>query len=569
MYHPEYRLPMTSVAARAGLDPRRAELTLDVLIQLGVLGEEDAMEPQRADWGDLARVHSAAWLEAITQPETLARIFAVEPWDVPSDAVLDSLRRATGGTVLAARIALANPGAVLNLFGGFHHARPDAGGGFCAINDIAVAVAQLRAEGFTAPVAILDLDAHAPDGLAACFAPASSSGPAPIPGPPTWIGSITGHAWSAPPHIDESLLPPGSGDDIYLRTLSSLLDRMPRAALTFVIAGGDVRAGDALGALALTEAGVRQRDQRVHDALAGAAAVWLPGGGYRHDAWRVLAGTALVLAGHGGLELRADADPLRSRFRRVSLRLGPDLDDLSLDASDLDEVLGPRRAEAPRFLGAYTRAAIELALDRFGMLDPVRRLGYHELRVELDRAALGDRFRLWALGGETEAEHLLAESVLARDTLGDEAVLFIHWLTLRHPLGAFRSGKPPLPGQDAPGLGLAREAGELHRRIAERLGLAGVVMRPAWLHVAVTAKERMHFHDPAVQGRMEALLRDTHGVPLTRVSQLAHDGKLTLNGEPWRWEPAPMVEWVKPRPRDRHREAEVAAASHFAVSAET
>lgn len=58
----------------------------------------------------------------------------------------------------------------MNLLGGFHHARPDVAGGFCPVNDVAVAIAAVRADGFRGRVLVLDLDAHPPDGLAACLA---------------------------------------------------------------------------------------------------------------------------------------------------------------------------------------------------------------------------------------------------------------------------------------------------------------------------------------------------------------------------------------------------------------
>lgn len=531
VWHAEYRLPLTSIAARTGLDPRRPELVVDALVELGVIAESDLLSPESVTWADLARVHTPEWVEALTQPETLASVFAVDAWDIPGDALLDSLRRICGGTLLAARRALEDRAPVLNLSGGFHHAAPGSGGGFCAVNDIAVAIAALRETGFTGRVVVLDLDAHPPDGLAACVDAT------------VWIGSLSGTVWEAPPHVDEVHVPHDGRDDAYLTALDPLLQRMPRAALTFVLAGGDVRAGDPLGGLRLTEVGVRHRDQRVLDRLAGSASVWLPGGGYRPDAWRVLTGTALVLAGHGRLELRPDFDPMRARFRRVGRGLSDAFGGVDLDAEDVDSLLGPRRRdEAPRFLDRYTRAAVELALERYGLAEPVRRLGYRDLRAEIDRAELGDRFRLYGTAAGTE--HLLAESVLARGTVGESPVLFVHWLTLRHPLGAFRSGGAPFPGQEVPGLGLAREAGELHRRIAERLGLAGVAMRPAWLHVAYAVRDRMRFVDPEEQRRFEAVLAQAAGVPLPKLSALAHEGKVLLDGQPWRWPAALMVEWL-------------------------
>src|SRR5438552_2028117 len=79
--------------------------------------------------------------------------------DVVVDELLGSVRCACGGTVEAARAALQRRHPMLNLLGGFHHAAPSRGVGFCAVNDVAVAIAALRAEGFTGRVAVIDLDA--------------------------------------------------------------------------------------------------------------------------------------------------------------------------------------------------------------------------------------------------------------------------------------------------------------------------------------------------------------------------------------------------------------------------
>ena len=73
---------------------------------------------------------------------------------------------------------------------------------------------------------------------------------------------------------------PGAGDGQYLRALEALLARMPRPKLAFVLAGGDVLAGDRLGRLALSIEGARKRDLKVARALTGVGSVWLPAGGY-------------------------------------------------------------------------------------------------------------------------------------------------------------------------------------------------------------------------------------------------------------------------------------------------
>jgi hypothetical protein len=119
---------------------------------------------------------------------------------------------------------------------------------------------------------------------------------------------------------------------------------MPRPELAFVIAGGDVLAGDRFGQLGLSLDGARERDLLVASELEGVPSVWLPGGGYTRKAWKVLAGTGMALAA-GSLEpIPEDYDPLSARIARVSGQLSPsDLGDAGeLTAEDLEEALGLR-----------------------------------------------------------------------------------------------------------------------------------------------------------------------------------------------------------------------------------
>jgi acetoin utilization deacetylase AcuC-like enzyme len=85
----------------------------------------------------------------------------------PLTALFQTILAQVGGTYLACRLALA-PGAgfCYYLGGGMHHARYDCGSGFCLVNDIAVAIRKIQAEGRARLVWIIDLDAHKGDGTA-------------------------------------------------------------------------------------------------------------------------------------------------------------------------------------------------------------------------------------------------------------------------------------------------------------------------------------------------------------------------------------------------------------------
>jgi acetoin utilization deacetylase AcuC-like enzyme len=546
-YHPDYRLPIGSVEGQVGIEPRRADYACWFLVEAGVLAPEEVRQPRKARWDELALVHTAEYLESLSHAETLGRIFAVDPSEIPVDEALRTVRLAAGGTIEAAREALLVRGPTLNLLGGFHHAGRARGGGLCAVNDVAVAIAVVRKAGFDGQICVLDLDAHPPDGTADCAAG-------------VWIGSISGSDWQRLDGVDELVIP-GAGDGQYLRALDGLLERMPRAKLAFVLAGGDVLAGDKLGRLALTIEGARKRDLRVAKALAGTPSVWLPAGGYSALAWKVLAGTAMALR-RGSRRPVPDRDPLSSRFQAISR--GLPADSLRDGFEITEEDLGLRTPGKRRLLDYYTVDGIEFALYRYGLYAFLERLGYSEFQVAVDAAGSGgDRVRVW--GHADGAEHLLIECVLERQRIDARDLLYVHWTNLRNPRAHFLSGRPPLPGQDVPGLGLAREVAELFVRIAERLGLAGIAFRPAWYHTAYAARERLRFVDPERQGRFESLMRALDGVPLAEATHAVANSRVRLNGVPYQWEADVMVHLIESVPEDP-RVKEARETAHFTVT---
>jgi hypothetical protein len=415
----------------------------------------------------------------------------------------------------------------------------------CPVNDVAIAVRALRDGGWRGRVLILDLDAHPPDGTAACLLGDEA----------VEILSISGSDWGAlPPNVDETVIP-GADDAHGLAALDAMLARHRPGDLHFVLAGADVLAGDHHGLMAMTAAGARRRDQRVRAWIGARPSVWLPAGGYREDAWRVLATTVLDLCGAPDSPLLDRLDPLAHHFERVAASLDPlGLGQPTHDAftdDDLDELFGPR-PRAPRLLGFYTEAGAELALSRYGLLEALRQLGYEHLRVHIAAHDPGDR--LTVTGDAAGASHLLVDAVLASETVQREAWLVVHWLTLRHPIGAFSTGRTPLPGQEVPGLGMGREAMAMLQIMASRLHLAGVLLRPAWLHIIAPCLDRGQFLDPAVEDDVRAMLADLGDVPLPALSRAVAEGRVTRDGAPWSWPAAPFVlRHEPPPPRDPPR----------------
>ncbi|HYH47062.1 MAG TPA: hypothetical protein VEG34_15375, partial [Thermoanaerobaculia bacterium] len=180
VYSPAYQLELPGVAA----DARRGERILAALAQAGLLQSRrrrQLLEPTPATWQQLRRVHSDEYLESLGQPGALTRALGQDLPDPYPDHIVELQRLMTGGTIAAVRAALgeppgsrasrgSRPSVGINLGGGFHHAFAGRGERFCLVNDVAVAVAELRAGGFAEPVLVVDLDLHDGDGTRALFA---------------------------------------------------------------------------------------------------------------------------------------------------------------------------------------------------------------------------------------------------------------------------------------------------------------------------------------------------------------------------------------------------------------
>ncbi len=545
-HDPRYRLPLPGLSGRIGLEPRRADFALSYLVDSGLVRPDAVRRPRRIGYDAIARVHTPSWIEALHTQEGMATVFGVAD-DLPTEEILVTSRLAAGGTLEAARLALRRQAPTLNLLGGFHHAHPDRGFGFCPINDIAIAVAVLRDEGFTGQVVVLDLDAHPPDGTAACLADDDR----------VYIGSISGSDWGDVDGADETLLPENSGDDVYLAALSDLLRRVPEPGLCFVIAGGDVLAEDRLGALGLTLDGVRRRDLMVAEALYRCPQVWLPGGGYSDPAWRVLAGTALALAGVR-TPIPDGYDAIHAAYSRIARRLthadlsgGPDLEMAEVLAD-----LGVGHLPTRRLFGFYTESGVEYALEQYGILPYLRRIGYGRFRVEVQQDGERGRVRLFAYADGRE--HLLVETVLEIKTLDEQRVLYVHWHTQRD---SARLKRNALPGQEHPGLGLAQESRDLFGQMALRLELEGVAFTPSYFHVAYLAREQSSFVELERQARFIAMLRDLEAHSMLDVTRAVAEGRVELDGERYAWEADPMVGW-KDGPRLDTKKVEQAAAKY-------
>ena len=171
VYHPAYNVSAFGLERLHPFDGRKYRRIHDALIARGLRRKGDFVRPVPVTRGDLERVHTAEYLRTLRSPAALARTLEVPavrrlPAWLVDWRVLRPMRYAAGGTVLAARLALER-GLAVNLGGGYHHAAPSFGGGFCAYADAPLAAQTLYDEGKVGRVLVVDLDAHQGDGTAA------------------------------------------------------------------------------------------------------------------------------------------------------------------------------------------------------------------------------------------------------------------------------------------------------------------------------------------------------------------------------------------------------------------
>ncbi|HEY0404083.1 MAG TPA: histone deacetylase [Pyrinomonadaceae bacterium] len=257
---------------------RKFELVRDRLLGDGTLRPADIHEPQPAPVADVLLAHTEDYITRLRSGSLTGR--EVRRLGLPwSKALVRRSFLATGGTIAAARWAL-TAGVGSNLAGGTHHAFADRGEGFCVLNDVAVAIRVLRRDGLIERAAIVDCDVHQGNGTATIFAGDEN----------VFTFSMHGAKnyplFKALSTLDVEL-PDETADDDYLKTLSRHLPRVFAHApdIIFYLGGADPFAGDKLGRLALSIAGLRARDEMVLSECLERSmpVVTLMSGGYAKD----------------------------------------------------------------------------------------------------------------------------------------------------------------------------------------------------------------------------------------------------------------------------------------------
>ncbi len=275
VYSDDYYLPIGTHVFPA----EKYRLVHDRLIETNVADPSDFVAPEPATDKDILLVHTPEYVSKLVTG-TLSPREELE-LEIPySPELVRAFWLAAGGSILASKLALQH-GVCINIGGGFHHAFPDHGEGFCMINDVAVAIRAMQRDQKIRTAMTVDCDVHQGNGTAAIFkSTATSSRPLPSKSAPVGnsaaypntaapdVFTISLHqesnypAWKPPSSIDVNL-PDGIGDSDYLAWLDNTLSsglRQFSPDLICYIAGADPYREDQLGGLSLTMEGLKRRD---------------------------------------------------------------------------------------------------------------------------------------------------------------------------------------------------------------------------------------------------------------------------------------------------------------------
>jgi acetoin utilization deacetylase AcuC-like enzyme len=275
---------------------QKYKMVRDRLLREGIAAVADFIAPPEATHEDVLRVHTPEYVGKL-KTGTLSRA-EIQRMEVPySKELITACWLGAGGSILAGYCALKD-GWAANIGGGFHHAYPDHGEGFCVIHDVAIAIRRLQAGRVIERALVVDTDVHQGNGTAAIF-----SGD-------TNVFTMSIHQENNYPYVKPAStvdinLEDGVGDEEYLEILEKYLKKAMkefRADVLFYVAGADPYREDQLGGLALSIEGLAARDALVCEYAKGSGLPMVTtfAGGYARnvgDTVKIHCGTILAMRG--------------------------------------------------------------------------------------------------------------------------------------------------------------------------------------------------------------------------------------------------------------------------------
>lgn len=288
VYSDEYLINLGGIEAAHPFDIKKYKKIHDALVKDDLLTHDQTHRPEEATLEQLKLIHDEQYLtKSLADKSKVVRYLEAPPAMayLPIDidkSVLRPFRMATGGTLMASDLAL-KTGVAINIGGGYHHAKPDRGEGFCLYADVPVAIKRLQKRGKIKRAVVVDVDAHQGNGTIVCLKD----------DPTVFTFSMHEGGIYPIPKEDGDLdveLKSGTTDETYMKILKKHLPKVldqAKADICFVVGGCDTLDGDPLTNLKMTHAGIQQRDAYIVDVCVRRKlpVVLTTSGGYSDKAW--------------------------------------------------------------------------------------------------------------------------------------------------------------------------------------------------------------------------------------------------------------------------------------------
>jgi histone deacetylase 11 len=285
VYRHEYFQGIHAQNSHCSFDVMKFRKIRDQLIKDRLIKRKDILSPARISDEDLLIVHTQEYINSLKNPMTVAEILNLDyinPWD---DYIFEYFRYSAGGTLLAAEYAMQHNLTIFNLGGGYHHAHPNRGEGFCLINDVAIAIRKSRLPRKIQYALIVDLDYHQGNGNLLYFQNDEN----------VFTFSMHSDNWeeiSGKKNNIDIELPSHIQNEMYLKILKKELSAVFsvfQPDIVFYIAGSDAYVEDQIGDFDLNESGMLERDIFIYQESRkrNYPLVVLAGGGYGPESWKI------------------------------------------------------------------------------------------------------------------------------------------------------------------------------------------------------------------------------------------------------------------------------------------
>ncbi len=223
--------------------------------------------------------------------------------------------------------------------------------------------------------------------------------------------------------------------------------------------------------------------------------------------------------------------------------------DLSFSFDDLFVTSDHRKAEF--LLESYSAKGIELALEKYGIIKYLKKVGFDKTRLVTDfNNPYKQRIALY--NGLISSKTLLGELVIGKKSMKIENLsatnrqfftfLAIEWLTLQNYRKQFSKAYPKLPGQIYPGLGLGRTILSVIYLMSWHLKFDAIFNIPEYYHNAAMYSEKFHFIDPDKEGLLRLIMNKYHNkLGMAVVSWIIEKGFMELDGQKFNWFTSPQI----------------------------